>query len=145
NTKACNGRALVVGAGTAGSAVARSLAERGLAVTVADPLLARGPEAAHHGHKAVAVTPLLSQDDDLRARLVRAGVLRALHRWQALDGAACPSVCGTFVIPKSESQAQRQQAALARLQLPPEWACWQTPEQVASRLGRVPARAGMWF
>lgn len=138
-------QALVVGAGPAGSAVACSLADRGLAVTVADPLLAHGPGAAHRGHKAVAVTPLLSHDDDPRARLVRAGVLRALHRWQALDEAARPWRCGSFVIPKNAGQARRQQAALARLRLPEEWACWQTAEQVEPRLGRLPEGDGLWF
>lgn len=136
---------LVVGAGPAGASVARRLADQGLDVTVADPVLAHGLGAAHGGHRAVAVTPLLSQDDDARARLTRAGVLRALQRWQPLGAAARPWRCGSFVIPKNADQAQRQQAALACLRLPEEWVCWQTPEQVAARLGRVPARAGLWF
>ncbi len=138
-------KVLVIGAGPAGAGVARSLANRGVDVTVADPVLGRGLGAAHQGHKAVAVTPLLSQDDDTRARLVRAGVLRALHRWQVLDEDARPWRCGSFVMPQDPIQAQRLQQALQRQALPEEWASWQSPEQIADRLGQLPRHAGLWF
>lgn len=136
---------LVVGAGPAGANIAHRLAASGLEVTVADPVLAQGLGAAHLGHRAVAVTPLLSQDDDIRARLVRAGVLRALQRWQPLEEHARPWRCGSFVIPKDDAQAQRQQAALAHLRLPEDWVSWCTAEQATARLGRRPTGDGLWF
>lgn len=139
-----DGPVLVVGAGVAGASIAHALASRGRQVTVADPMLAQGWSGTHRGHKAVAVTPLLSQDDDLRTRLVRAGVLRALHRWQALPESFRPRPCGSYVIPKLGQEA-RLQEALARLQFPPQWAEWLTPAQVADRLAVTPSRAGVWF
>jgi len=134
-----------VGAGIAGASIAHALAQRGNDVTVMDPALRNGLSAAHAGHRAVAITPVLAADDNPRTRLVRAGVLRALHRWQSLPEPARPRRCGAFVMPKNDQQATRLQAALERLQFPPEWARWQTPEQIAARLGWQPLRSGLWF
>jgi len=140
-----NGRILVVGAGIAGASIAHALAQRGNDVTVFDPALKNGLGAAHAGHRAIAVTPVLSVDDNPRARLVRAGVLRALHRWQALPEPARPRCCGAFVMPKNEAQAARLQVVLERLQFPPEWASWQAPQDISARLGWQPPRSGLWF
>ncbi len=73
---------LIVGGGIAGAATAYALAQRGIASQVLDPLFKLGLGAAHQGHEAVAMTPLLTSDDAPRARLSRAGVLRAWQRWQ---------------------------------------------------------------
>jgi len=148
------GRVLVVGAGIAGASIAHALALRGSKVTVVDPVLAYGLGAAHAGHRAVAVTPVLSVDDNHRTRLVRAGVLRALHRWQVLPEWARPKRCGAFVMPKEPQQQARWQAALAHMQFPHAWVCWQTAEQITARLGEQmdgqksgwqSQRAGLWL
>jgi len=150
------GRILVVGAGIAGASIVHALAQRGNDVTVMDPVLMNGQGAAslgaaHAGHRAVAVTPVLAADDNLRTRLVRAGVLRALHRWQALpeqthpEQQARPRRCGAFVMPKNEQQSARLQAALERLQFPPEWASWQAAQDISARLAWQPPRNGVWF
>jgi len=139
------GRVLVVGAGIAGASIAHALVQRGNEVTVCDPALANGLSATHCGHHAVAVTPVLAVDDNPRARLSRAGVLRALHRWQALPDPARPKRCGAFVMPKNDVQAARLQAAIERLNFPPEWVAWQTPQGVGTRLNWQPPRSGLWF
>ncbi|MGP1615347.1 MAG: FAD-dependent oxidoreductase, partial [Pollutimonas bauzanensis] len=72
--------ALVVGGGLAGAGIAQALALRGHEVTLLDPVFAGGLGASHRGHIAAAMTPVISRDDDIRARLSRAGVSRALQR-----------------------------------------------------------------
>lgn len=73
---------VIIGGGIAGAATAYALAQRGIACQVLDPRFTQGLGAAHQGHEAVAMTPLLTSDDAPRARLSRAGVLRAWQRWQ---------------------------------------------------------------
>ena len=50
-------------------------------VTVLDAARAGGV-AAHAGHMAAALTPVVARDDNARARLSRAGSARALARWR---------------------------------------------------------------
>ena len=66
------GHAVVVGAGLAGAGIAQGLALRGWRVTVLDAARAGGV-AAHAGHMAAALTPVVARDDNARARLSRAG------------------------------------------------------------------------
>ena len=75
-------RAVVVGAGLAGSAVAYSLALRGWSVDVLDaaPTPAAGASALPVG----LVAPHVSPDDALLSRLSRAGVRLTLQRAQAI-------------------------------------------------------------
>lgn len=75
-------RALVIGAGLAGSAVAHSLAVRGWSVTVLD----RAPEVGGgaSGLPAGLAAPHVSPDDNVLSRITRAGVQATLQRAQAL-------------------------------------------------------------
>jgi tRNA 5-methylaminomethyl-2-thiouridine biosynthesis bifunctional protein len=134
-----------VGGGLAGAGVAQALSLRGIAVTVLDPVLQGGLGASHHGHRAAGLTPVISPDDDLRARLSRAGVLRALQRWQGLPGDARPLRCGTLeLVPDPEDAARRRQA-LDALRFPEEWVSWLDAVQASQRVG-VPLHAGgLWF
>ena len=70
-------RAIVIGAGLAGSAVAAELAQRGWEVQVFERHAAIASEAS--GNPAAAFRPHLSLDDCALSRLSRAGV-EALHR-----------------------------------------------------------------
>lgn len=81
------GRAIVIGAGLAGSGVARGLAERGWLVDVVDRGALRR-QAGSPGHLAAALTPMVDAEDSVRARLARAGALRAAVRWQQLTASA---------------------------------------------------------
>lgn len=65
-------RALVIGAGLAGAAVAASLARRGWSVLVVDA--ARQPAAGASSLPAGLVAPSQSPDDNLLSRLTRAGI-----------------------------------------------------------------------
>lgn len=72
------GRALVIGAGLAGSAAAASLARRGWQVLVVDR--AGGPAAGASALPAGLLAPHTSPDDNLLSRLSRAGVRMTLQQ-----------------------------------------------------------------
>lgn len=96
------GRAVVIGAGLAGAGVARGLADRGWSVVVVDGgmpqreapgsgtlLSGAGQSGARQpGHLAAALTPMVDAEDSVRARVARAGALRAAARWRELASAA---------------------------------------------------------
>ncbi len=75
-------KALVIGAGLSGSAVAYSLARRGWDVTVLDQ--AQGVGAGASGLPAGLAAPHVSPDDNVLSRITRAGVQVTLQRAQAL-------------------------------------------------------------
>ncbi len=136
---------LVVGGGLAGAGVAQALAMRGHDVTVLDPVFSRGLGASHQGHMAAAMTPVISRDDDMRARLIRAGVNRAMQRWQGLAGEARPLRCGTIELAFDAQQAAERREALAYLRLPADWVCWLDASQASQRAGRTLSCGGLWF
>src|SRR5690606_16538923 len=117
-------KVVVVGGGLAGAGVAQALALRGHEVIVFDPVFAQGLGASHKGHIAAAMTPVISRDDDIRARLSRAGVLRALQRWQKLSEPARPWRCGTLEQAIDMQHAAERQLALGDLGFPSDWVRW---------------------
>jgi tRNA 5-methylaminomethyl-2-thiouridine biosynthesis bifunctional protein len=135
---------MVIGGGFAGAGVAHALAARGRQVSVFDPLFERGLAASHEGHIAAAMTPLLSRDDDIRARLSRAGVWRAMQRWKDLGADAAPWRCGTVQL-IDEGEAGEWQQALAALDFPSTWARWMTQDEAAATAGIRLASGGLWL
>ncbi|OWT60347.1 tRNA (5-methylaminomethyl-2-thiouridine)(34)-methyltransferase MnmD [Candidimonas nitroreducens] len=136
---------LVVGGGLAGAGMAQALALRGHEVTVCDPAFAAGPGASHRGHVAAALTPLISRDDDPRARLSRAGAARALQRWQGLPQEARPLRCGTFEPCADAAHAETRRSSLARLDFPRDWVEWLDAPEASRRSGVALPRGGVFF
>lgn len=135
--------AVVVGAGIAGAGVAHALALRGWRVSVFDPAWgARPPEA---GHLAAALTPLLARDDSPRARLSRAGALRAAARWAPWVDGGIVDRCGTVQLAKSDEKEAGMRAMLAELGFPADWACPVTREEASALAGCPTARGGVYF
>ncbi|WP_245153416.1 FAD-dependent 5-carboxymethylaminomethyl-2-thiouridine(34) oxidoreductase MnmC [Allopusillimonas ginsengisoli] len=134
---------LIVGGGLAGAGVAHSLALRGHEAHVFDPVFELGLAASHRGHHAAALSPVISRDDDIRARLSRAGVLRALQRWGSLPGQPLLS-CGTLDLALDEDDARARREALAFLRFPETWVRWLDADQ-ASRQAGLPLRKGGLF
>lgn len=136
--------ALVVGAGLAGAGIAQALALRGWRVTVLDAALGQG-EAAHAGHVAAALTPVLARDDNARARLSRAGSGRALARWADLPGGAAPRVCGTVQLDRDAGRAAALADTLATLAFPADWVRAVSQDEASALAGLPLARGGVFF
>jgi tRNA 5-methylaminomethyl-2-thiouridine biosynthesis bifunctional protein len=168
------GRAVVIGSGLAGAGVARSLAERGWQVEVVDggpsPRQVSGP-----GHLAAALTPMVDADDSVRARLARAGALRAAARWQppfasaghadAGHGRAAPAGChgtakggagpgvlavGTVQVAKARllnrpDALAAWEAGIAALRFPPEWVRIVDDAEASHLAGQTVGRGGLYF
>jgi tRNA 5-methylaminomethyl-2-thiouridine biosynthesis bifunctional protein len=134
--------ALVIGAGIAGAGVAHALALRGWRATVIDA----GRAHTHAGHVAAALTPVVARDDNLRARLVRAGALRAHARWLAhAPAAAAALACGTVQQMRNDRQEAEAAAIVAALGFPPEWLQAVDRATASEHAGRRLARGGFWF
>lgn len=131
--------AVVIGGGLAASNVAYALTQRGWHVS-----LVCGASNPHHGHLAAALTPVLARDDNMRARLTRAGAQRAQAVWRDLDGGIVQR-CGTVQLDRDQGRAGELAQTLAALQFAPGWV--RAVDQVeASRLSGLPvARGGVFF
>lgn len=131
---------LVIGAGLAGAGVAQALALRGRRVTVLAPEANAG---AHRGHLAAALTPVIARDDNPRARLSRAGSLRALRRWAGMGEAV--RHCGTLQLERDAGRAASLIQTLAGLAFPEEWARAVDADEAARLAGLPVARGGVFF
>lgn len=76
-------RAIVIGAGLAGTTVCERLSARGWGVTLVERRHAPALEAS--GNHAGVFHPIVTRDDSVLARLTRAGFLYAIARWRALE------------------------------------------------------------
>jgi tRNA 5-methylaminomethyl-2-thiouridine biosynthesis bifunctional protein len=127
-------RAVVIGAGLAGAAVAERLCARDWNVELIERHRAPASEAS--GNHAGVFHPLLGRDDGILARLTRAGFLLALDRWQALERSGHSfswSRCGVLLM-----QASTVSIAPG---LPEEYAR-SVDRSEASGLAGVPVKAG---
>ena len=139
-------QALVVGAGLAGCGVAQALARRGWQVEVLDAgaAPASGASALPWG----LLHPQVSPDDNLLARLTRAGFL--LGRRQLLplpvdDGVPIWQECGVLQQAGSDDEAAGMRRAAASLGMAPQFVRWLDADAAAQRIGMAPRRGGLWF
>jgi len=136
----------IVGAGFAGAAIAYALTRRGHVCTLLDPALALGPAGVHQGHYTAAMSPVLSHDDDMRARLCRTGVLLGHRLWALLaDAHARPVVCGTLSLGIGEQAQAAMRAAVARLQFPRDWVRWMDRRAASDAAGLTLSHGGLYF
>jgi tRNA 5-methylaminomethyl-2-thiouridine biosynthesis bifunctional protein len=139
-------QAIVVGAGFAGMAVAHALALRGWTVTVVDKNAggALDSGATHAQHAAAALTPMVARDDNIRARLSRAGSLRAQARWGHLPESAIKR-CGALQLQRDQGRIVDLAAVMAALQFPTEWARYVDASQASALSGLKLTRGGIYF
>ncbi|CAM3771865.1 tRNA 5-methylaminomethyl-2-thiouridine biosynthesis bifunctional protein MnmC [Bordetella sputigena] len=131
----------IVGAGIAGTALAHALGLRGIPVTVFDARAA----SVHQGHLAAALTPLVARDDNARARLSRAGSLRASARWSSLPPEARPWQCGTLQLSRDAGRAADAASVLEALAFPGSWVRGVDAAQAAELAGLPLSRGGLYF
>jgi len=135
-------RALVIGAGLAGSAVVERLAARGWEVTLIERHAAPAMEAS--GNHAGVIHPLVTRDDSILAQLSRAAFLYALRQWKGLEGVSW-SQCGVLQMPRDDAEEVSQRAALELLGYPPEYARHLFVAEASNIAGVPLAAGGLWF
>ena len=138
--------ALVIGAGLAGTAVATSLAQRGWGVTVLErnTLPAQGAS----GNLAAVLSPMLSKDDGLAARLSRTSFLRLLEELRSLDAIKFPNLwagCGKLQLARSEKEEAHFQELAQHHRYPESHVRYLTREHAGSELGHAVYAGGLLF
>ena len=139
-------RALVVGAGLAGVAVAERLAARGWHIDLVERQPAPAMEAS--GLPAAAFHPLVARDDSVLARLTRAGFLYGLDRWRALEVRRHRfewARCGVLQLARDSAEETRMKHACVALDLPPEYVEYLTRAEATRRAGSPVTAGGLWF
>ena len=145
-------RAIVIGAGVAGSAVCERLASRGWQLTLIERHDSPAQEAS--GNRAGIFMPLLSKDDNIPARLTRAAYLYAQRAWQNLggigphapgpDAEACvdaggPTIrgdqCGVLQLARDAEHALLQKEVVDAWQYPEQYVRWLDARQASAMLG----------
>lgn len=149
------GLAVVVGAGVAGAGAAAALARNGWQVTVIAPEFAAGAPAASNpsGHHAAALTPLVDRDDSPRARLTRAGALRAAARWRDWTASSGPEDavwrCGTVQVARRRHAQgaawETWRLGLDALGFPRDWMHTVDAVEASRQAGLRVGRAGVYF
>jgi tRNA 5-methylaminomethyl-2-thiouridine biosynthesis bifunctional protein len=140
-------RAIVLGAGIAGSAACERLCARGWDVTLVERHQRPAMEAS--GNRAGIFMPLVSRDDNIPTRLTRAAYLYALRHWERLGGigpgrAIEGQACGVLQLARDAGHAKVQRAIAAGGALPADFAEWLEQPQAESLLG-LPAPSGGWL
>lgn len=139
-------RALIIGAGLAGTAIAERLAARDWQVTLLEE--AATPAQGASGNLAGAFRPLPSADDNWLARMTRTGFLYGLQELQRLshaDVAPRWAQCGVLHVARDAKQARKLEASVATLQAPPDFLQWLDQAQASAQAGQPVAQGAWWF
>lgn len=134
-------RAIIIGAGIAGSTSAHRLAAAGWQVTVLEQ--AAQPASGASSNLAGMLRPLPSADDNRLSRLTRAGYLATRALLAELPEARW-SACGVLHLGREMEHEAQQQRTVAALGLPPELMQFVNKEE-ASRLLNWPVDTGGWW
>lgn len=137
-------RALVIGAGIAGSSCAQQLARRGWDVDLIEH--ADAPALGASGNLAGVLRPVLSLDDNRLSRLTRAAFLHARRHLARLerDGQAVRwQSCGVLQLARDARHAGTQRATIERHAYPADYARFVECDEATRLLGTV-ASAGGW-
>jgi tRNA 5-methylaminomethyl-2-thiouridine biosynthesis bifunctional protein len=139
-------RAVVIGAGLAGSSAAQRLCARGWQVTLIERHAQPAQEAS--GNLAGIFMPLLSKDDNIPTRLSRAAYLFALREWRRMGGVGTAFLgadCGVLQLARDERHAKVQQDALAQWNYPPQYARWADAQEASTLIGASTPHGGWLF
>lgn len=138
-------RAIVIGAGLAGAAIAERLTVRGWDVTVFEA--ASAPATAASGNLAGVYMPMVSQDDNPASRMHRAGYVFAQQLWSQLGGVGqgmTGEACGVLQVARDDAQQDAFMQAARKWQYPASFAqC--LDRQAAGKLLGMATRGGWFF
>lgn len=139
--------AAIIGAGIAGSALARALCRRGWQVT----LIERHPAPAMgaSGNPAGVVRPQLALDDSFNGRLSRQAFLHTVKLISSHASHLTPHAShvfdGVLQLARDETNTAHMQAMLEAHRYPPEFARWVTQEEAGELAGVRVAAPGIHF
>lgn len=133
---------VIVGAGMAGSLLARNLAERGLRVTVVDSGTAPGHGAS--GNQQGALYVKLGVDYSPQTQLALSALLYAQRFYPSREGSAWFPT-GVLQIAYSDAEQRRQSKFLASNNYPPSIVCPVTPNEASDLAGIPIKQSGLWF
>ncbi|SFM57481.1 FAD-dependent 5-carboxymethylaminomethyl-2-thiouridine(34) oxidoreductase MnmC [Rugamonas rubra] len=139
-------RAIVVGAGVAGSAACERLCAHGWDVTLIERHAEPAQEAS--GNLAGIFMPLLSKDDNIPTRLSRAAFLFALRQWVRLGGvgrAFAGASCGVLQLARDAGHAAVQREVVEAWNYPTEYVRWLDAAAASARLGSTTPHGGWLF
>lgn len=138
-------RAVVIGAGLAGAAVAQALARLGLQVQVyeAGPAPAQGAS----GNPAGIFHGTVNADEGTHARLFRAAAIAAQSSYAPViaSGAVPGSTAGLLRLAGTDQQGPRWQALLQRAGLPPNYVQWLDRASACERAGAALPGPAWWY
>ncbi|WP_300451596.1 FAD-dependent 5-carboxymethylaminomethyl-2-thiouridine(34) oxidoreductase MnmC [Accumulibacter sp.] len=141
-----NRRAIVIGAGLAGSSVAERLAARGWSIELIERAEAAGQGAS--GNLAGVLRPLPSLDDNRLARLTRAGFLYARQHFAALEAAGLAlrwRPTGVLHLARDEAHAATQRRIVEARQPSADELRFVDRRQAAQLAGWPVSGGGWWF
>jgi tRNA 5-methylaminomethyl-2-thiouridine biosynthesis bifunctional protein len=139
-------RAVVVGAGVAGTSVAERLCARGWRVDIVDA--SGAPAQGASGNHAGVLRPQVSVDDNIMSRLTRSG---SLYGWKRIEEAVAAGIpvraeaCGVFHLARDAEQARKMRVATMRLGLPGEMLRYADAESVSEIIGWRVTWGGWYF
>ena len=135
-------RAIVIGAGLAGTAISERLANRGWHIDLFERHATPAQEAS--GNPSGILLPHLAKDDALAARLSRACYLYALRRYADLAEVRW-SPCGVLQVARNAAHETLQRATVQELGLPADFAAFLDRDGARTLIGRELAHGGWWF
>ena len=135
-------RAIVIGAGIAGSTTAHRLAAAGWQVTVLEAEAQAASGAS--GNIAGVLRPLPSADDNRLSRLTRAGFLATRALLNTLPEARW-SACGVLHLARETEHEAQQKRTVEALALPPEILQYLDRAVVSDRINWPVDNGGWWF
>jgi tRNA 5-methylaminomethyl-2-thiouridine biosynthesis bifunctional protein len=139
-------RAIVLGAGVAGSTCCERLASRGWQITLIDRRPAPGMEAS--GNLAGILMPMVSRDDNIASRLSRSAYLHGLRSWQSHATRAAGArldACGVMQFARTPTQETLMHQVVETLRLPESFLTFLSQDEAAKRLGHAAPAGGWWF
>lgn len=135
-------RAIVIGAGLAGSTAAHRLAAAGWQVCVLEKSAAAGSGAS--SNLAGMLRPLPSADDNRLSRLTRAGYLATRQLLAALPATRW-SACGVLHLAREPVHEAQQRRAVEKLGWPTDLLQFVDRETASRILGQPAPIGGWWF
>ncbi len=139
-------RAVIVGAGLAGTSCAERLAARGWEIQLVER--AEEPAQFASGNPAGVLRPLPSMDDNYLARLTRAAYLHGRRHLQALSAAGLPvswQACGVLHLARDPENEENQRLLVERQMPSADYLSFVDQEEAMTLAGHPVTSGGWWF